>query len=870
MMEPKQVWPGKAIVVASLLLVLSVESAWAQVFDFDFQNRGFQSLSLEREENLGNIPELMKGLLLDLSLNNEKGQRLRNWDNRLPGKINVALVGVEFEKRVQPIPPPEKTERLMHHIFTSLLQRQAIRAISGVTQIKLSIVVIDSTNANCNTWARKIVQSKTNVHSRYLFILWDPSTASLPVEITKLANSFVTVDLGDPPKPKQELLSADSIKAHVPQQDEIKKVPTTPESPIWTEPAPPEANTRSEQRRVRPAQAPRGRNPAPSPSQGLLLKFRKEWKLTGIIVEDLRSHLRIRGSSSAEEISPGIDSSGVSIPSPYSREDRFEFEILKTSRIFQPDKRLVQRSRDMQFPFHELSEKEIEMPVVYSLLSRDVSSVLAQSLQEDVEKDVTLFARSRKISVYGGRYSVSVRDLVAGNLEAHMDANLGHAKVLAHPRSLSDTTKVGFSYSTTPTRVTTSRGISKSDRFDLRATLNGMIIQSFPFSEGETIYLTRPDKIPYAFEFAPELYKIVSKKLVGNQLILSVEPSYVTRNIRIALNDSVQLFGKTSEPRNLIFSTGRIRAEYDVGDNIKTTKNPYNKIELIDKDTEIWEIMRQPKTFAKDIVVELRRKVDPRELVINLSSRESRYPKSPIPVSVSGSGMRTKIDRDVTINGNGAKIALSWPRRTTQGDSIRISFANPFGYRVVGDKNWERQTYVSFEQWDGKKPFELELEMITSIPIVFADITADHMDRAMLVDRLSGIMATQSYGFLWISNGVERVFGGKDQFKEVIQSLSRLEAKSTDFYSELSTLVRRSKDNAIELHRTVPQYHFFLSGSTWRWIKDDSKTFSSRLKELGIEPSSVILYRFDETELDQFEGCTVMGLLSRHFIEKGR
>jgi hypothetical protein len=217
------------------------------------------------------------------------------------------------------------------------------------------------------------------------------------------------------------------------------------------------------------------------------------------------------------------------------------------------------------------------------------------------------------------------------------------------------------------------------------------------------------------------------------------------------------------------------------------------------------------------------------------------------------------IDRQVTLN-EPFTSNIPWPQRPLDADTVRIVLEKHTGIGVNGDQRWQSMTLDTAMRWNGIDEIQLEVHKLPPFRILYVDLTQDNIDRAVLLKTLNSQLSEIEQRtevrdcFLWLSNGVDRSYGYFEKVRSVINDLTRFESLVQDFYNEVRKIVDGYKASCNVLQRVVPDYHFYLSQSTFKWIRADVQTLSKRLRDIGVTDDRVTFYVYSDQKVEKVLG----------------
>lgn len=217
--------------------------------------------------------------------------------------------------------------------------------------------------------------------------------------------------------------------------------------------------------------------------------------------------------------------------------------------------------------------------------------------------------------------------------------------------------------------------------------------------------------------------------------------------------------------------------------------------------------------------------------------------------------------RDVQLAVNQTKReTISWPRKPLDKDTVRISVEKPIGLNVREDVQWQNATFDTTLRWDGVSEIQFQLYKLPVFEILYLDLTQDNIDRSILLENInSHLSAIQQRKdvqdcFLWLSNGVDRSYGYAERARDIVNGLSRVEPLVQDFYNELRRVVDGFNSSCKVLQRIQPEYHLFLSQSSFNWIRADVQTLTKMMKQLGLTEDQVTFYVQTDRKTDNALG----------------
>lgn len=361
------------------------------------------------------------------------------------------------------------------------------------------------------------------------------------------------------------------------------------------------------------------------------------------------------------------------------------------------------------------------------------------------------------------------------------------------------------------------------------------------------------------FEYGPQEYSVGGEKdelKLPTVMRLDLYPIQLAANgpfIRGRLPDSVIC---SSEGKNVVgsFSSARIAIP-----TIFELKPPIN-VELRPGNSDNWRLVGKDLQPGRPNKVSIERVLNRKAHFSFRVVAPTELPILRLRASLVAEGFPSEWnDTRIPLN-EPVEASVTWPQKPLDSDTVRITVEKPTGIGVNGDRNWQTASLDTTVRWSGTDGIQLGLHKLPPFRILYVDLTQDNIDRAVLLKALNGHLSEIEQRtevrdcFLWLSNGVDRSYGYFEKARTVVNALTRLEPLVQDFYNEVRKIVDGYMTTCSVLQRVVPEYHFYLSQSTFKWVRADVQTLTKRLNDIGVTDDRVTFYVYSDQKVEKALG----------------
>lgn len=277
-------------------------------------------------------------------------------------------------------------------------------------------------------------------------------------------------------------------------------------------------------------------------------------------------------------------------------------------------------------------------------------------------------------------------------------------------------------------------------------------------------------------------------------------------------------------------------------------------------DSDNWRLAGRDLQPGRPNRVSIERVLNKKASVSFRIAAPTDIPAQRLRVSVVAEGLSSEWnDLRVPLN-ESMKASVTWPQKPLDSDTIRITVEKPTGIGVNDDQRWQSVSFDTTVKCNGADEIQLKVHRLPPFMVLYVDLTQDNIDRGVLLERLNGHLSEIDKRvevrdcYLWLSNGVDRSYGYFDRARTIINGLTRLEPLVQDFYNEIRKITDEFSSTCQVLRRVVPEYHLYLSESTFKWIRADVQTLTKRLKEVGLAEDQVTFYVQTDQKVDKALG----------------